>query len=140
MLYVTRSIQISEEDLQESFIRSSGPGGQNVNKVATAVQLRFDAGKSSVLDEEVKVRLKRLAGRRMTADGVIVIEAKRYREQEKNRADARERLVALIRMATEKPRARRQTRPTRASVQRRVEGKKKRGNVKQMRNKPEVDE
>jgi ribosome-associated protein len=140
MLYVTRSIQISEEDLQESFIRSSGPGGQNVNKVATAVQLRFDAGKSSVLDEEVKVRLKRLAGRRMTADGVIVIEAKRYREQEKNRADARERLVALIRRATEKPRARRQTRPTRASVQRRVEGKKKRGNVKQMRNKPEVDE
>ena len=140
MLYVTRSIQISEEDLQESFIRSSGPGGQNVNKVATAVQLRFDAGKSSVLDEEVKVRLKRLAGRRMTADGVIVIEAKRYREQEKNRADARERLVALIRRATEKPRARRQTRPTRASVQRRVEGKKKRGNVKQMRNKTEVDE
>jgi len=140
MLYVTRSIQISEEDLQESFIRSSGPGGQNVNKVATAVQLRFDAGKSSVLDEEVKVRLKRLAGRRMTADGVIVIEAKRYREQEKNRVDARERLVALIRRATEKPRARRQTRPTRASVQRRVEGKKKRGNVKQMRNKPEVDE
>ncbi|MCJ7520584.1 MAG: aminoacyl-tRNA hydrolase [Anaerolineaceae bacterium] len=140
MLYVTRSIQIPEEDLQESFIRSSGPGGQNVNKVATAVQLRFDAGKSSVLDEEVKVSLKRLAGRRMTDDGVIVIEAKRYREQEKNRADARERLVALIRRATEKPRARRQTRPTRASVQRRVEGKKKRGNVKQMRNKPEVDE
>ena len=140
MLYVTSSIQISEEELQESFIRSSGPGGQNVNKVATAVQLRFDAGKTPALDEEVKMRLKRLAGRRMTADGVIVIEARRYREQEKNRVDARERLVALIRKAIEKPRARRQTRPTRASVQRRVEGKKKRGNVKQMRNKPEVDE
>ena len=140
MLYVTYSIQIPEEELQESFIRSSGPGGQNVNKVATAVQLRFDAGKSPALDEEVKMRLKRLAGRRMTADGVIVIVARRYREQEKNRTDARERLAGLIRRATEKPRARRQTRPTRASVQRRVGEKKKRGNVKQMRNKPEHDE
>ena len=130
MLYVSNSIQIPEEELQESFIRSSGPGGQNVNKVATAVQLRFDAGKSPALDEEVKMRLKRLAGRRMTAEGVIVIEARRYREQEKNRADARERLAVLIRRAIEKPRPRRQTRPTRASIQRRVEGKKKRGNVK----------
>ena len=140
MLYVTNSIQIPEEELQESFIRSSGPGGQNVNKVATAVQLRFNTGKSPALDEEVKMRLKRLAGRRMTADGVIVIEAKRYREQEKNRADARERLAVLIHKATEKPKARRQTRPTRASVQRRVEVKKKRGNVKQMRNNPGVEE
>jgi ribosome-associated protein len=131
MLYVTPQIQIPEEELQESFIRSSGPGGQNVNKVASAVQLRFDAGKSSALDEE---------GRRMTADGVIVIEARRYREQEKNRSDARERLVGLIRHATEKPKPRRQTRPTRASVQRRVEGKKKRGNVKQMRNRPKFEE
>ena len=140
MLYVSNSIQIPEEDLQESFIRASGPGGQNVNKVATAVQLRFNAEKSPVLEEDVKKRLKRLAGRRMTSDGEIVIEAKRYREQEKNRADARERLAALIRKATEKPKARRQTRPTRASVQRRVEVKKKRGNVKQMRNKPGVEE
>jgi ribosome-associated protein len=140
MLYVTPQIKIPEEELQESFIRSSGPGGQNVNKVASAVQLRFDAGKSSALDEEVKTRLKRLAGRRMTADGVIVIEARRYREQEKNRSDARERLVGLIRHATEKPKPRRQTRPTRASVQRRVEGKKKRGNVKQMRNRPKFEE
>jgi len=140
MLYVSNSIQIPEEDLQESFIRASGPGGQNVNKVATAVQLRFNAEKSPVLEEDVKKRLKRLAGRRMTSDGEIVIEARRYREQEKNRADARERLAALIRKATEKPRVRRQTRPTRASVQRRVEVKKKRGNVKQMRNKPGVEE
>ena len=140
MLFVTPHIQIPEEELQENFIRSSGPGGQNVNKVATAVQLRFDAGKSPALDEEVKTRLKRLAGRRMTADGVIVIEARRHREQEKNRADARDRLVGLIRRATEKPRMRRQTRPTKASVQRRVEGKKKRGNVKQMRNKPGNEE
>ena len=140
MLYVSNSIQIHEEDLQESFIRSSGPGGQNVNKVATAVQLRFNAEKSPVLEEDVKKRLKRLAGRRMTSDGEIVIEARRYREQEKNRADARKRLAALIRKATEKPRARRQTRPTKASVMRRVEAKKKRGNVKQMRNKPGVEE
>jgi ribosome-associated protein len=140
MLYVTQRIQIDEQYLQESFIRSSGPGGQNVNKVATAVQLRFDAGKFPALDEEVKIRLKRLAGRRMTAEGVIVIEARRYREQEKNRTDARERLVLLIRRAIEKPRPRRQTRPTRASIQRRVEGKKKRGNVKQMRNKPGIEE
>ena len=140
MLFVTYRIQIDEQELKESFIRSSGPGGQNVNKVATAVQLRFDAGNSPALDEEVKMRLKQLAGRRMTADGVIVIEARRYREQEKNRTDARERLAALIHRAVEKPGARRHTRPTRASVMRRVEGKKKRGNVKQMRNKPGYDE
>ena len=140
MLYVSNSIQIPEEDLQETFIRASGPGGQNVNKVASAVQLRFNAEKSPVLEEDVKKRLKRLAGRRMTSEGVIVIEARRYREQEKNRTDARERLALLIRRAIEKPRPRRKTRPTRASVQRRVEVKKKRGNVKQMRNKPGVEE
>jgi ribosome-associated protein len=140
MLYVTNHIQISEEELQLTFIRSSGPGGQNVNKVATTVQLRFDAVKSPILRDEVKVRLKRIAGRRMTADGVIVIEARRYREQEKNRADARERLAVLIRRAIEKPRPRRQTKPTRASVLRRVEGKKKRGNIKQSRKKPVIDE
>ena len=140
MLYITQKIQIDENELQESFMRASGPGGQNVNKVATAVQLRFNAEKTLVLDEDVKKRLKRLAGRRMAADGEIVIEAKRYREQEKNRADARERLAVLIRKALEKPRMRRQTRPTKASVVRRVEGKKKRGSVKQMRNRPVIDE
>jgi len=140
MLYVNQKIQIDEKELQESFIRASGPGGQNVNKVATAVQLRFNSEKTLVLDEDVKKRLKRLAGRRMSADGEIVIEAKRYREQEKNRADARERLAVLIRKALEKPRMRRQTRPTRASAARRVEVKKKRGNVKQLRSKQSIDE
>ena len=140
MLYITQKIQIDENELQESFIRASGPGGQNVNKVATAVQLRFNAERTTVLDEDVKKRLKRLAGRRMAADGEIVIEAKRYREQEKNRADARERLAVLIRKALEKPRLRRQTRPTKASVVRRVEAKKKRGSVKKMRSKPEINE
>jgi len=140
MLYVSNSIQISESELFESFIRASGPGGQNVNKVATAVQLRFNAEKTLILNEDVKKRLKRLAGRRMAADGEIVIEAKRYREQEKNRVDARERLAVLIRKALEKPRMRRQTRPTKASMVRRVEGKKKRGSVKKMRNRPDIEE
>ena len=140
MLYITQKIHIDENELQEGFIRASGPGGQNVNKVATAVQLRFNAEKTAVLNEDVKVRLKRLAGRRMSADGEIVIEAKRYREQEKNREDARERLAVLIRKAIEKPRARRETRPTMASVLRRVEVKKKRGSVKKMRKKPAIEE
>ncbi len=140
MLTITQTIQIDEQELMESFIRSSGPGGQNVNKVATAVQLRFDAGNSTALDEQVKLRLKRLAGRRMTDEGVIVIEARRYREQEKNRLDARDRLAALIRRACEKPRLRRKTRPTKASVQRRVEGKKRRSDVKKMRKRLIIDE
>ena len=140
MLTVTSRIQIDEQELQESFIRSSGPGGQNVNKVATAVQLRFDAGKSSALSDEIRTRLKRLAGRRMTDEGVIIIEARRYREQEKNRADARERLAVLIRRAIEKPKMRWKTRPTRSSIHRRVEGKKKRGSEKQLRSKPGIEE
>jgi ribosome-associated protein len=140
MLYVNPHIQIEEQELQESFIRSSGPGGQNVNKVATAVQLRFNAGHSPAVSDEIKIRLKRLAGRRMTAEGVIIIEARRYREQEKNRADARERLAGLIRRAIEKPKARRKTRPSLSSIQRRVEGKKKRGSVKKTRSKPGIEE
>ena len=140
MLYINPRIQIPESELEECFIRSSGPGGQNINKVASAVQLRFDTGKAAALDEEIKKRLKRLAGRRMTADGVIVIEARRYREQDKNRTDARERLTGLIRRSIEKPRSRRQTHPTRASARRRVEEKKKRGKVKQRRMNPGFDE
>lgn len=140
MIYITPRIQIPERDLQESFIQSSGPGGQNVNKVATAVQLRFDAANSTLLDEELKIRLKRIAGRRMTAEGVVVIEARRYRDQEKNRQEARNRLAALVRGAAEKPKIRRQTRPTKSSIQRRVEAKKKHGDLKKARNKVRSDE
>lgn len=140
MIKINSAISIPEDEVTITASRSSGPGGQNVNKVATAVQLRFNADRSIVLDENVKKRLRRLAGRRMSADGEIMIEAKRYREQEKNRADARERLAILIRTALERPRMRRQTRPTRSSVTRRIESKKKRGNVKQMRGKPAIED
>lgn len=135
MLHINSHIQIPENELAETFIRSSGPGGQNVNKVASAVQLRFDVEGSDELSEEVKQRLMRLAGSRVTSDGVIVIEAKRYRDQEKNRADARERLAALIRRAQEKPKPRKRTKPSRASIQRRLDEKKQRGERKQTRRK-----
>ena len=133
MLYINSHLHIPENELEESFIRASGPGGQNVNKVSSVVQLRFDALKSGVLSDEMMRRLKRLAGSRMTSEGVIVIEAKRYRDQEKNRADARERLSALIRRSLEKPKPRKRTRPSRSAVQRRLEMKKKRGDVKRSR-------
>src|SRR5215217_3661254 len=112
MIHVIESAWIREDELEESFIRGSGPGGQNVNKVASAVQLRFDVRRSPSLPEDVRVRLERLAGRRLTADGVIVITAQRHRTQERNREDALERLVGLIREATERPKPRRATRPT----------------------------
>jgi len=140
MIYINASIQIPDEELKENFIRSSRPGGQNVNKVATAVQLRFDMHRSEVLSEEVKQRLKRLAGRRMTAEGVLVIDARRYRDQERNRQDARERLAALIRRAVEPTKPRRKTHPTRASLQRRLEEKKRRGETKRERAKPSCED
>jgi ribosome-associated protein len=133
MLFINSRIQIQENELEENFVRSSGPGGQNVNKVASAVQLRFDAQCSDALSEEVKQRLKRLAGSRATSEGVIVIEAKRYRDQEKNRADARERLAVLIRRALEKPKQRKRTQPSKASIQRRLDEKKLRGERKKIR-------
>lgn len=139
MLVINSRVQIPENELEESFIRASGPGGQNVNKVASAVQLRFDAMNSITLSEEVKQRLKRLAGSRKTSEGVLVIEAKRYRDQEKNREDARERLAALIRRALEKPKPRRRTKPTRASVRRRLEEKKRRGETKKGRGRQKED-
>lgn len=138
-LVCTPHIAIEDSELEESFVRASGPGGQNVNKVATAVQLRFDARRSPNLPDAVAVRLMRLAGHRLTADGVIVITAQRFRTQERNRADARERLAALVAEAAVPPTPRRATRPTLASKKRRLESKSRRGAVKRMRGGPTED-
>jgi len=136
MIKVTKTIAIPERELQEEFVRASGPGGQNVNKVSTAVKLRFDAAHSPSLPEGVRDRLIRLAGRRMTEEGVIIIDARRFRSQERNRQDARERLVALIRKAAQRPKPRRKTHPTAASKERRLEEKRRRGHMKRIRRPP----
>ena len=133
MIRVTNSIALDEREIDEQFIRSSGPGGQNVNKVATAVQLRFDVARSTNLPDAVRDRLKRLAGRRLTGDGVLIIEARRYRTRERNRRDALDRLIALVRKAAVAPTPRRATRPTAASKRRRLEGKQRRGALKRGR-------
>jgi ribosome-associated protein len=135
-LRVTPQIVIGENELEERFIQASGPGGQNVNKVATAVQLRFDVAHSPSLPEAVRERLIALAGRRLTQDGVMVLTARRHRTQERNRADARERLAELIRQATVAPRPRRPTWPTLASKRRRLEAKSARSALKRERGKP----
>jgi ribosome-associated protein len=132
MIEISPSLQIDERELQIDFIRASGPGGQNVNKVATAVQLRFDVRASS-LPEEVKARLIRLAGNRITAEGVLLIEAKRFRTQEQNRADAIQRFVELVRRSLVRPRPRKKTKPTKAAREERLKVKKKRGEIKKMR-------
>jgi ribosome-associated protein len=133
MIPITASIGIEESELKERFIRSPGPGGQNVNKVATAVQLRFDAATSPSLPEAVRRRLIQLAGRRASADGVITIEAHRFRNRERNREDALERLVELIGRAARQPKPRQKTRPTRASRERRLANKRERGSIKRLR-------
>ncbi len=133
MITITNRLAIGDDEIEESFVRASGPGGQNVNKVATAVQLRFDIRHSPSLPENVRARAEQLAGRRLTKDGVLVIEASRFRTQEQNRADALERLVDLLRRATEVPKPRKATRPTKASKIRRVEHKQHRGAIKKLR-------
>jgi ribosome-associated protein len=140
MIEITDRIALDEAELEFSFIRASGPGGQNVNKVSTAVQMRFDARRSPSLPDEVSARLQRLAGSKLTLDGVIVITANRHRTQERNRADAIERLVALIARAAIAPVKRRPTRPTKASKERRLAGKARRAAVKSLRGKLESGE
>ena len=133
MIRVTRTIAIDECEIREEFIRASGPGGQNVNKVATAVQLRFDVNRSASLPDDVRERLVRLAGRRITGDGELIITARRYRTQQRNRQDAKDRLVELIRKAAKKPKPRRKTKPTLASKKRRLETKRRQSQTKRMR-------
>lgn len=133
MIRVTDRIHLDETELQESFIRASGPGGQNVNKVSSAVQLRFDARGSRSLPNDVAIRLQRLAGSRLTNEGVIVITANRHRSQEMNRDDARKRLIEMIIEAANPPPPRRATKPTKASKKRRLDSKIRRGEIKKMR-------
>ncbi len=140
MIRITPVLALDEREVSYEFLRASGPGGQNVNKVESAVRLRFDARRSPSLPDAVRARLERLAGSRLTKDGVVVIEAQRYRTQERNRADALDRLIDLVReAAAPPPPPRRKTKPTLGSKIRRLEGKKLRGDVKAMRTKPAHD-
>jgi ribosome-associated protein len=140
MIRVTDTISLDEREIEESFVRASGPGGQNVNKLSTAVQLRFDVRHSPSLPVAVRQRLERLAGSRLTRDGTLVIVAQRHRTQARNRDDALDRLIELIRRAATPPRARRPTKPTAGARERRIEGKKRRADIKRLRgSKPAFD-
>ena len=140
MIAITDTIAIDERELEERFVLASGPGGQNVNKTSSAVQLRFDARGSANLPNEVSVRLQRLAGSRLTSDGVIIITAARFSSQERNRADARERLVALIQQAAVRPIVRRPTRTPKAVKLKRLDAKSRRGETKSRRARPRADD
>jgi ribosome-associated protein len=140
MIRISQNISIDEDEIEERFIRASGPGGQNVNKLASAVQLRFDVRRSRSLPDDVRARLERLCGRRLSKQGVLVITAQRHRTQERNRRDALDRLISLVSRAAVAPVARRATRPTAAARERRLESKKRRGSIKGLRQaRPELD-
>ena len=140
MIRVTDTISLDESELEESFVRSSGPGGQNVNKLSTAVQLRFDVRRSLSLPNDVAIRLMKIAGSRMTKDGVLMLIAQNQRTQERNRSDARERLIAMIKEAAVRPVPRRATKPSKSQKRERLEGKKRRSGVKELRrSKPSFD-
>ena len=140
MMPITNTIVLSDSEIQIDFIRSAGPGGQNVNKVATAAQLRFDVAHSPSLPEDIRVRLLKLAGKKITGDGTLIITARRFRSQEQNRQDAIDRLVKLIRKAVERPKPRLKTKPTFAAKQRRLETKRHRGQTKRQRQSKPVAE
>jgi ribosome-associated protein len=138
-IFITDDLSIDEDEISETFVLASGPGGQNVNKVSSAVQLRFDVAHSPSLPQDVRARLARLSGSRLTKDGVLVIAAREHRSQDRNRSEAREKLIALIARAAVRPKPRRATKPTRASKERRLQGKTIRSRIKSGRARPDMD-